>query len=56
MATGGSPSLSDETMTIDRRLHPGHTYRIEVHNWAGLAGNAVKVEAVFYNAAGVPGG
>ncbi len=55
IATGGSADLSRETMKIDRRLQPG-TYRIEVHNYAGPPGNAVKVTAVFRNSTGVPGG
>jgi hypothetical protein len=55
IALGGSPSLSGETMTIDRRLQPGSTYRIEVHNWAGPPLNSVQVKAVFRDSAGVPG-
>jgi hypothetical protein len=54
VVAGGGASLSGETMKIDRRLQPG-TYRIEVHNWAGLPGNPVRVTAVFRNSAGVPG-
>jgi hypothetical protein len=41
-------------MTIDRPLQPD-PYRIEVHNWAGLPGNTVRVTAVFRNSAGVAG-
>ncbi|HEX2041393.1 MAG TPA: CocE/NonD family hydrolase [Acidimicrobiales bacterium] len=55
IAVGGSSSLSGETMNIDRRLEPGATYRIEVHNWAGLPGNAVRVRAEFYRSS-VPEG
>jgi hypothetical protein len=47
-------ALDGETMAIDRRLTPG-TYRIEVHNWAGPPGNAVKVTATFTNSQGVAG-
>jgi predicted acyl esterase len=54
LATGGSSALDSETMAIDRPLTPG-TYRIEVHNWAGPPGNAVKVTATFYDSEGVAG-
>jgi len=54
ISVGGSSSLSGEAMSIDRRLTPG-TYRIEVHNFAGPPGNAVRVQAVFRNSTGVPG-
>lgn len=36
------------------RLGPG-AYRIEVHNWAGPAGNQVALSTTFYNSAGEPG-
>ncbi len=55
LATGGSASLSGEAMKIDRRLQPGQTYRIEIHNFAGPPANAVTVKALFRNSAGVPG-
>ncbi|MDQ4098661.1 MAG: CocE/NonD family hydrolase [Actinomycetota bacterium] len=55
IVVGGSASLSGETMSIDRRLQAGKTYRIEVHNFAGPPGNAVHVQAVFRNSTGVPG-
>lgn len=45
ITTGGSSSLSGEAMSIERRLNPGW-YRIEVHNWAGPPGNAVRVQSV----------
>ncbi len=35
-------------------LTPGH-YRLEVHNWAGPAGNQVAIELRFLNSAGQPG-
>jgi hypothetical protein len=54
ISVGGSSSLSGEAMSIDRRLTPG-TYRIEVHNFAGPPGNAVRVQAVFRDSTGVPG-
>ena len=54
-AAGGSSSLTGEQMRIDRRLTTG-TYRIEVHNWAGLPGNAVRVQAVFRNSTSPTGG
>jgi hypothetical protein len=43
-------------MKIDRRLDPGQTYRIEIHNYAGLPANEVAVKVLFWNTAGVPGG
>ncbi len=51
---GGSASLTDERMAIDRPLAEG-VYRIEVHNFAGPPGNRVKVEGVFRNSAGEQG-
>jgi hypothetical protein len=36
------------------RLFPG-TYRIEVRNWAGPAGNEVALRTTFFNSAGKPG-
>ena len=53
IASGAAGELTGETMTT-ARLSPG-TYRIEVHNWAGPAGNQVAVNATFYNSAGEPG-
>jgi hypothetical protein len=53
LASGETGSLTGETMAFDR-LDPG-LYRIEVHNWAGPAGNPVSVTATFYNSAGQPG-
>jgi hypothetical protein len=50
MVTG---ELNGETMTTTR-LGPG-SYRIEVHNWAGPAGNQVALKTTFFNSAGVPG-
>jgi predicted acyl esterase len=52
-ASGASGELTGETMTTGR-LTAG-TYRIEVHNWAGPAGNQVPLTATFYNSAGEPG-
>jgi predicted acyl esterase len=53
IASGVTGELSGETMTTTR-LGPG-SYRIEVHNWAGPAGNQVALRTTFYNSAGVPG-
>jgi predicted acyl esterase len=53
IASGAAGELTGETMTTTR-LAPG-SYRVEVHNWAGPAGNQVAVRATFYNAAGEPG-
>jgi len=53
IASGASGELTGETMTTVR-LGPG-TYRIEVHNWAGPAGNNVALRTTFYNSAGEPG-
>jgi hypothetical protein len=53
MASGVTGELSGETMTTTR-LGPG-SYRIEVHNWAGPAGNQVALRTTFYNSAGEPG-
>ncbi len=55
VALGTSFSLSGEEMRIERRLEPGATYRIEVHNWAGPPANTVRVRAVFQSSAGQPG-
>jgi hypothetical protein len=46
-------SLDGETIG-KRRLTPGH-YRLEVHNWAGPAGNQVAIKLTFLNSAGKPG-
>ena len=48
-----SGELTGETMTT-ARLAAG-TYRIEVHNWAGPAGNNVALKTTFFNSAGEPG-
>lgn len=53
IASGASGEQTGETMTT-ARLGPG-TYRIEVHNWAGPAGNNVALRTTFYNSAGEPG-
>jgi hypothetical protein len=53
IASGAAGELTGETMTT-ARLGPG-TYRIEVHNWAGPAGNGVALKTTFYNSAGEPG-
>ncbi len=53
IASGASADLTGERMATNR-LAPG-TYRIEVHNWAGPAGNQVPVKGTFYNTAGEPG-
>jgi hypothetical protein len=53
IASGVSGELTGETMTTTR-LGPG-SYRIEVHNWAGPAGNDVALVTTFYNSAGEPG-
>jgi hypothetical protein len=52
-ASGESGSLSGESMSFGR-LEAGN-YRIEVHNWAGPAGNPVSVTATFFNSVGQPG-
>jgi predicted acyl esterase len=53
IGSGVTGELSGETMTTTR-LGPG-TYRIEVHNWAGPAGNQVALKTTFYNSAGKAG-
>jgi uncharacterized protein len=53
LASGGSPSLTSETMTTER-LAPG-SYRVEVHNWAALPGTSVDLNITFYNSADTPG-
>jgi predicted acyl esterase len=50
-ANGGD--LDGETISKDC-LTPGH-YRLEVHNWAGPAGNPVAIELTFLNSEGEPG-
>ena len=52
-ASGASADLTGERLATDR-LKPG-TYRLEIHNWAGPAGNHVPVKGTFYNTAGTPG-
>jgi len=53
IASGTSGALNGESMTTTR-LGAG-TYRIEVHNWAGPAGNQVALRTTFYNSLGEPG-
>jgi hypothetical protein len=53
LAAGTSGELTREEMTTGRL--PAGMYRIEVHNWAGPAGNLVPVKATFYNSEGEPG-
>ena len=50
-ANGGD--LDGESISTSN-LTPGH-YRLEVHNWAGPAGNPVAIELTFLNSAGQPG-
>jgi len=50
-ANGGD--LDGETIS-KAGLTPGH-YRLEVHNWAGPAGNPITIELTFLNSAGEPG-
>jgi hypothetical protein len=50
-ANGGD--LDGETISKNG-LTPGH-YRLEVHNWAGPAGNPIAIELTFLNSAGQPG-
>jgi hypothetical protein len=50
-ANGGD--LDGESISTSN-LTPGH-YRLEVHNWAGPAGNPVEIELTFLNSAGQPG-
>ena len=53
IASGTSGALDSESLS-GGRLGQGR-YRIEVHNWAGPAGNQVSLTMTFSNSAGVPG-
>ncbi len=53
IASGTSGALDSESLT-GGRLGQGR-YRIEVHNWAGPAGNQVDLTMTFANSDGVPG-
>ena len=53
-ATGTNGSALDGETIGTNDLTPGH-YRLEVHNWAGPAGNPVAIELKFLNSAGQPG-
>ena len=52
-ATGTNGGALDGE-TIGSRIAPGH-YRVEVHNWAGPAGNPIAIKLTFLNSAGEPG-
>ena len=51
---GANGSALDGESIATQTLTPGH-YRLEVHNWAGPAGNPVAIELTFLNSAGEPG-
>jgi hypothetical protein len=53
-ATGTNGGALDGETIGAASLIPGH-YRLEVHNWAGPAGNPVAIELTFLNSAGQPG-
>jgi hypothetical protein len=53
-ATGTNGGDLDGETIGTNNLTPGH-YRLEVHNWAGPAGNPVAIELTFLNSAGQPG-
>jgi hypothetical protein len=53
VTSGESGSLTGESMAFGRL--PAGSYRIEVHNWAGPAGNPVSLRATFFNSDGEPG-
>ena len=53
-ATGTNGGALDGETIGTNNLTPGH-YRLEVHNWAGPAGNPVAIELTFLNSAGEPG-
>ncbi len=53
IAAGTSGALDSESLN-GGRLGQGQ-YRIEVHNWAGPAGNQVSLTMTFTNSAGTPG-
>jgi hypothetical protein len=53
-ATGTNGGALDGETIGASNLTPGH-YRLEVHNWAGPAGNPVAIALTFLNSAGEPG-
>jgi pimeloyl-ACP methyl ester carboxylesterase len=53
-ATGTNGGALDGETIGTNNLTPGH-YRLEVHNWAGPAGNPVAIRLTFLNSAGEPG-
>jgi hypothetical protein len=53
-ATGTNGGGLDGETIGTNDLTPGH-YRLEVHNWAGPAGNPVAIKLTFLNSAGQPG-
>jgi hypothetical protein len=53
-ATGTNGGALDGETIGTNNLTPGH-YRLEVHNWAGPAGNPVAIKLTFLNSAGEPG-
>jgi hypothetical protein len=53
-ATGSNGGALDGEKLGASNLTPGH-YRLEVHNWAGPAGNPVAIALTFLNSAGQPG-
>jgi uncharacterized protein len=53
-ATGANGGALDGETIGTSNLAPGH-YRLEVHNWAGPAGNPVAIRLTFLNSAGEPG-
>ena len=53
-ATGTNGRALDGETIGTNNLTPGH-YRLEVHNWAGPAGNPVAIKLTFLNSAGEPG-
>jgi hypothetical protein len=52
--TGSNGGALDGETIGTANLSPGH-YRLEVHNWAGPAGNQVAIKLTFLNTAGQPG-
>jgi hypothetical protein len=54
VASGSNGGALDGETIGTERLDPGH-YRLEVHNWAGPAGNEVAITLTFLNSAGEPG-
>jgi len=53
-ATGTNGGALDGETIGTSNITPGH-YRLEVHNWAGPAGNPVAIKLTFLNSAGEPG-